>query len=106
VINSCCHLYAVWYALRGRVAEWIPTGASPDGGEVPVVVNRIMCTWIALVEVLFWWGLTLRVHEFGWQPFWATEVLGGVQLFLLAPLITRGKGVWKRPAVAETALIA
>ena len=106
VINSCCHLYAVWYALRGRVAEWIPTGASPDGGEVPVVVNRIMCTWIALVEVLFWWGLTLRVHELGWQPFWATEVLGGVQLFLLAPLITRGKGVWKQPAVAETALIA
>src|ERR1017187_1952841 len=28
MINSCCHMYAVWYALRGTVAEWVPTGAS------------------------------------------------------------------------------
>ena len=46
VINSCCHMYSVWYAIRGRVAEWVPTGASPDGGQVPVTVNRILCTWI------------------------------------------------------------
>jgi cellulose synthase (UDP-forming) len=104
VINSCCHLYAVWYAIRGQVAEWIPTGASSDGGQVPVVVNRILCAWIAVVEVLFWWGLALRVREFGWRPFWATEVLGGLQLYLLAPLITPGKGVWKRPASARAAV--
>jgi len=96
VINSCCHLYAVWYALRGRVAEWIPTGASPDSGRVPVTVNRILCTWIVVVEVLFWTGLALRVREFGWHPFWATEVLGAVQLYMLAPLITPSKGVWWR----------
>ena len=36
LINSCCHLYSVWYAIRGRVAEWVPTGASPDrGAQVP-----------------------------------------------------------------------
>jgi cellulose synthase (UDP-forming) len=96
VINSCCHLYAVWYALRGRVAEWIPTGASPDSGEVPTVVNRILCTWIVAVEVLFWSGLALRVHQLGWHPLWATELLGGVQLYMLAPLLTPGKGVWWR----------
>ena len=42
MINACCHLYAVWYAIRGRVAEWVPTGASPYGGQVPVKVNRIL----------------------------------------------------------------
>jgi cellulose synthase (UDP-forming) len=96
VINSCCHLYAVWFAVRGRVAEWVPTGASPDSGQVPVKVNRILCTWIVIVEVLFWAGLALRVREYGWHPFWATEILGAVQLYMLAPLITRSKGVWWR----------
>ena len=42
MINSCCHVYAIWYAIRDRVAEWVPTGASPDGGQVPVMVNRIL----------------------------------------------------------------
>jgi cellulose synthase (UDP-forming) len=100
VINSCCHLYSVWFAVRGRVAEWVPTGASPDSGQVPVMVNRIMCTWIVAVQVLLWWGLALRVHEFGWQRYWATEALAAVQLYMLAPLLTPGKGVRRRHPAA------
>ena len=96
VINSCCHVYAVWYAIRGRVAEWVPTGASPDGGRVPVAVNRILCSWIVIVVILMWSGLALRVRQYGWHPYWATEVLAGVQLYMLAPLLTPSKGVWKR----------
>ena len=96
VINSCCHVYAVWYAIRGRVAEWVPTGASPDGGRVPVAVNRILCSWIVIVLVLLWSGLALRVRQYGWHPYWATEVLAGVQLYMLTPLLTPSKGVWKR----------
>jgi cellulose synthase (UDP-forming) len=96
MINACCHMYSVWYAIRGRVAEWVPTGASPYGGWVPVMVNRILCTWVAVFLVLLWSGLALRVHQYGWHPYWATEVLGGVQLYMLAPLLTPSKGVWKR----------
>ena len=44
IVNSCCHIYAVWYAIRGRVAEWVPTGASPGKGHVPVTVNRDPCS--------------------------------------------------------------
>lgn len=96
MINACCHAYSVWYAIRGRVAEWVPTGNSPDGGRVPVTVNRILCTWIVLVQALLWSGLALRVHQYGWRPYWATEVLVGVQLYMLAPLLTPSKGVWRR----------
>jgi len=99
IINSCCHLYSIWYAIRDRIAEWVPTGASPDQGQVPVTVNRILCTWIVIVQVLLWSGLALRVHEFGWQRYWATEILAGVQLYLLAPLITPSKGIWRRAQV-------
>ncbi len=96
IINSCCHMYSVWYALRGRVAEWVPTGASPGSGQVPVTVNRILCSWITVSQVLLWSGLALRVHEYGWHTYWATEVLAGVQLYMLAPLLTPSKGIWKR----------
>lgn len=93
LMNSCCHLYSVWFALRDRVAEWVPTGASPERGQVPRTVNRILCTWIVVVQLLLWTGLALRVHQFGWRPYWATEVLAAVQLYFVAPLITPSKGV-------------
>jgi cellulose synthase (UDP-forming) len=103
VINACCHLYAIWSAVRDRVAEWIPTGASAGSGPVPGAVNWILCTWIGLVQALFWSGLALRVHQFGWHRFWVTEVLGCVQLYMLAPLVTPGKGVWRRTARGDGA---
>jgi cellulose synthase (UDP-forming) len=96
LINACCHLYSVWYAIRGRVAEWVPTGASPDRGQVPIAVNRILRSWILIFQVLLWSGLALRVREYGWHAYWATEVLAGVQIYMLAPLLTRSKGVWNR----------
>ena len=96
MINACCHLYSVWHAIRGRFAEWVPTGASPDHGQVPVAVNRILCSWIVVVQVLLWSGLALRVHQYGWHPYWVMEVLAAVQLYMLAPLLTPSKGVWKR----------
>jgi cellulose synthase (UDP-forming) len=96
MINSCCHMYAVWYALRGSVAEWVPTGASSRKGQVPRTVNRILLTWIVLVQGLLWSGLALRMDEFGWHLYWATALLAAVQLYMLAPLMTPGKGVWGR----------
>jgi cellulose synthase (UDP-forming) len=101
MINSCCHIYAIWHAIRDRIAEWVPTGASPDGGEVPVIVNRILCTWIVVVQVSLWSGLALRVHQYGWHPYWVMEVLAGVQLYLMAPLLTPSKGVWRRAELTE-----
>jgi len=101
MINACCHVYSIWYAIRGRVAEWVPTGASPDRGQVPVMVNRILCSWVAIFLTLLWAGLALRVHQYGWRPYWATEILGGVQLYMLAPLLTPSKGVWKRVKTTE-----
>jgi cellulose synthase (UDP-forming) len=103
MMNSCCHMYAIWYAIRGSVAEWVPTGASSRGGQVPVMVNRILCTWIVLVQGLLWSGLMLRVAEFGWHPYWATALLAGVQLYMLAPLMTPSKGIWSNTQDEEAA---
>ena len=78
------------------MADWVPTGASKRKGKVPRTVNRILCTWIIVVQVLLWSGLALRVHQFGWHLYWATALLAAVQLYMLAPLMTPGKGVWGR----------
>jgi len=88
IINSCCHLYAIWYAIRGRVADWVPTGASRGQDLVPTTVGRILRAWIVADQILLWSALALRSHEFGWQPYWATLTLSLYQLYLLAPLMT------------------
>lgn len=93
VINSSCHLYAIYYALRGRVAEWVPTGASGKKDLVPRTVSYILRTWIIGVQVLLWTGIALRVSQFGWYPYWATIFLGIVQLYMLAPLLAKNYGV-------------
>lgn len=103
VINSCCHLYAIWYAIRGRVAEWVPTGASQGKDLVPTVVGRILRTWIVAEQTLLWSSLALRAHEFGWRPYWATLSLGLYQLYLLAPLMTCMRE--RDPAAAAAAAV-
>ena len=55
-----------------------------------------MRTWIVVVQALLWSGLALRVHEYGWQQYWATEILGGVQLYMVAPLTAPAEGASKR----------
>ena len=105
VINSCCHLYALWYSVRGRVADWVPTGASGGKDPVPLAVSRILRTWIVVVQGLLWASLVLRIHEFGWRPYWATLALTAYQLFMLAPLMTcmRERHPASSPAAAATA---
>jgi cellulose synthase (UDP-forming) len=93
LINSCCHVYAIWFAIKGQVAEWVPTGAAKRKGRVPVMVNRILVTWIVVVQVLSWSALTYRIVEYGWSKYWATIALSCLQLYMLAPLLTPGKGI-------------
>jgi cellulose synthase (UDP-forming) len=96
LINSCCHVYAIWFAIRGRVAEWVPTGASGRKDLVPRGVSRILRTWIVAEQALLWSSIALRMSEFGWRPYWATLALGAVQLYMVTPLMTRGMGVRQR----------
>jgi cellulose synthase (UDP-forming) len=93
LINSCCHLYAIWFAIRGRVAEWVPTGAAAKGGRVPEMVNRILVTWIVVVQAAVWGALALRLHELGIGRCWATLALVCLQSYMVAPLLTPGKGI-------------
>ena len=111
-INSVCHVLAIFHALQDRVEEWVPTGMSRQGGAaraakaqdtlgVPTIVNRVLRTWIVVVQGLLWIGLAIRVPEYGLGPYWATAALGLIQLYLLAPLLTRGHGLRTKPRRPE-----
>ena len=98
LINSCCHVFAIWYAIKGRVAEWVPTGTAGKGGQVPTMVNRILTTWIVVTQAAIWTPLVLRICEYGWSRYWATIALACLQLYMLLPLLTPGKGISKAVA--------
>lgn len=88
MINSFCHILAITHALRGHVSAWVPSGAAKKKTGVPQTVKRIMVSWIILTQSLLWIGLSINVPEYGWYTYWPTILLGGVQMFMLAPLIT------------------
>ncbi len=98
LINSCCHVFAIWDAIKGRVAEWVPTGTAEKGGQVPTMVNRILTTWIVVTQAGIWTPLVLRICEYGWNRYWATIALACLQLYMLLPLLTPGKGISKAVA--------
>lgn len=104
-INSACHLLAVFHALQNRVEEWVPTGMSRKNtaakptkkkADVPTQVNRILVTWILVVQAGLWLALAVRIPGHGVAPFWATIALGLLQLYMLAPLLTPKKGLKER----------
>ncbi|MFU8871168.1 glycosyltransferase family 2 protein [Micromonospora sp. SL4-19] len=105
LINSACHVIAICDALRAKVQEWVPTGAAgrtPKAKKkgAPERVSRLIRSWIVAVQVLLWAGLALRFPQYGIGPLWTTALLAGVQLYMVAPLLTPSYGV--RPGVPPT----
>lgn len=112
-INSACHLLAIYHALQDRVEEWVPTGMSRktsakpvrERAGVPSKINRILLVWILGVQILLWGGVAIRFEGLGLIHLWPTILLGGLQLYLLAPLLTAGKGL-REGAAAPSAPLA
>ncbi|MER7456172.1 cellulose synthase catalytic subunit [Micromonospora sp. NPDC126480] len=99
LINSACHVIAIWDALRAKVQEWVPTGAATNTSKVtkkkgaPERVSRLLRTWIVVVQVLLWGGLAIRFPEYGIGPLWTTALLAAVQLYFVAPLLLPSYGI-------------
>jgi cellulose synthase (UDP-forming) len=50
-ISSFAHAAAIWHALRGRAADWVPTGQTRKTG-MTAHVTRLMVGWTALTNVV------------------------------------------------------
>ena len=96
-LGDCLPRRPVNYSLGVRYffCGGVRTGASRGMDPVPLAVSRILRVWIVAVQALLWSSLALRMHEFGWRPYWATLALTAYQLFMLAPLMTCVRGVMR-----------
>jgi len=59
-ISSFAHAAAIWHALRGRAADWVPTGQTRKTG-MTAHVTRLMVGWTALTNAVMAAGV---VHWF------------------------------------------
>jgi cellulose synthase/poly-beta-1,6-N-acetylglucosamine synthase-like glycosyltransferase len=50
-ISSFAHAAAIWHALRGRAADWVPTGQTRKTG-MTTHVTRLMVGWTALTNAV------------------------------------------------------
>ncbi|NEM90710.1 glycosyltransferase [Galbitalea soli] len=93
MINTFCHVQAVYDALRDRVQAWVPTGAAGlapvrKKGDVPRRTALIARVWFLTTQALLWAGI-VRDWSLGVDPLrmWPTIALGAVQFAMLAPTL-------------------
>jgi cellulose synthase (UDP-forming) len=51
LISSFSHAAAIWHAMRGRAADWVPTGQTRKTG-MTTQVTRLMVGWTAVTNAL------------------------------------------------------
>jgi cellulose synthase (UDP-forming) len=109
MINTFCHVQAVFDALRDRVQAWVPTGAATAApakkkGNIPLRTAVIGRVWFFGTQGLLWIGLG-RAAAAGIDliSMWPAIVLAAIQLVMLAPTLTTLK---PRPATTLPAVTA
>ncbi|MBV9869018.1 MAG: glycosyltransferase [Frankiaceae bacterium] len=58
VAQSFAHAVAIWDAWRGHIEDWVATGTAPRTA-VGNRVGRLMATWLLVVQVALWLGITV-----------------------------------------------
>lgn len=96
MINTMCHLLAVFDALRNQVAAWVPTGAAGAPVKkkigVPLRIAFIFRAWFVLSQLAVWSGVVRYVqsgHEL--LMIWPLVALWGLQAYFLLPIAIRLK---------------
>jgi cellulose synthase (UDP-forming) len=62
MISSFSHAAAIWHAMRGRAADWVPTGQTRKTG-MTTQVTRLMVGWTALTNALMAAGVVRWLVE-------------------------------------------
>lgn len=127
MINTFCHVLAVYDALHGRVAAWVPTGAKSGSDpkptadarpttdarparasraqrKVPAKVALLVRGWLITVQLLVWTGIARAVSEHQPLAYLPAIALALIQLVLLGPLLWRLDPKPVHRAVDRTAL--
>jgi cellulose synthase (UDP-forming) len=61
-LSSFSHALAIWHVLRGRPAEWVPTGENRKT-SMTSTVTRLMLGWLSLVDVAMVVGIVRFLYD-------------------------------------------
>lgn len=78
---------AVWHTLRGRGANWVPTGASQGRSGLARRVSLLALGWLGLTTLAGWIAFGAGVSAHGIANYWALAGYLLVQAYLSVPLI-------------------
>lgn len=88
VIYSYAHAVAAWHTLRGRPAEWVPTGASAARRSVAGKIRALMTASIVSCQIALWSGITASLlRGYSWLDFSAMIIFGLLNLAIVGPIL-------------------
>ena len=85
-IYGFAHLFCIMDSIKGKMSQWIPTGATvhtPLGERV----RRTMIWYLSASQALLLVGLTTGALRYGLDSYWANFVLVPLSLYVYLPLI-------------------
>ncbi len=92
ILIGFCHALAIADILRGRTADWVPTGAAKKTPVYRKVARLVRC-WGGFCFAATWAGALFDLARFGWEQYWTTLLFALPSLYFMLPLLLPGHGV-------------
>jgi cellulose synthase (UDP-forming) len=87
LLYSCAHALAIWHALVGTTAEWVPTNAATRGQALSRSACRIAAGWLGLFTLAAWAGVGRNLVVYGVERFWLSAVLAAMGSAIIVPVV-------------------
>lgn len=86
-LMSFASVVALAHTLRGRGADWVPTGASDGKSSLAATVNRLAFRWLTVICAGSWAAFAYDVARYGWHQYWGIGCYLAVMAQLTLPLL-------------------
>jgi cellulose synthase (UDP-forming) len=87
MIYSFAHAVAIYHALQGRTADWVPTGAAGSGTPLAVTIRRVMTATVVVGQALLWGGIARALPGVGLDQLWPMVVLAAISAYVQLPVL-------------------
>jgi cellulose synthase (UDP-forming) len=89
MIYSFAHALAIFDVVRGRTAEWIPTGTD-QSTPLAVTVRRVATYYLLASQVALFVGLALDTQKYGLERYWSTVLFAVINAYVFLPVVWLG----------------
>lgn len=86
MLYSFAHALAIFHTLRGRTADWVPTGAAGKSTPLAVKIRRLMLTTTVVGQVLLWVGIVRVLPDIGMARMWPMVLLAALLTCMQVPV--------------------